>query len=359
MNVHDLSHRYSDIFFNKKIAILGPYPPPLGGVSVHIKRVIKKLQHQNNTVYHFETTVEYRYRWFIFYVPKLIIWLLFYRPDVVMCHTMYLSNSRLELLLLVKLNYFLRYQLMLIEHNCRHVYNRNYIFKKSLQYVLQQTNTIILIGDVTHKSYADNNIKLPINWSIEGAFLPPDETRESAIIKTYPLSLTAFIKKHMPIILVNASQLVLLDNKDLYGIDQCILLLATLKEKHANVGLIIVLAQIGDANYFATIQQKIKKNNLENNIYILHGQKELWPLLKECDVFVRPTLSDSFGISVQEALHFGKPVVASNVCARPKNTVLFDTDNKQDFIKKVEEVLERIYEPTNQQRHYLHEKQNR
>ena len=31
--VNSLIHSYSDTIANQKIAILGPYPPPLGGVS--------------------------------------------------------------------------------------------------------------------------------------------------------------------------------------------------------------------------------------------------------------------------------------------------------------------------------------
>lgn len=46
------------------------------------------------------------------------------------------------------------------------------------------------------------------------------------------------------------------------------------------------------------------------------------------DLFIRPTLTDMEGLSVKEALAFGTPVIASDVCLRPSETFLFP---KQDF----------------------------
>lgn len=58
-----MQHSYSDAINNKRVALLGPYPPPLGGVSVHIKRVKQKLERQQNSVSLFSTNASYRYRW--------------------------------------------------------------------------------------------------------------------------------------------------------------------------------------------------------------------------------------------------------------------------------------------------------
>lgn len=67
-----MKHSYTDNLHNKRIAILGPLPPPLGGVSVHVQRVIVKLTHQHNHVIHFDTCVEYRYRLFVLYLVRLL-----------------------------------------------------------------------------------------------------------------------------------------------------------------------------------------------------------------------------------------------------------------------------------------------
>jgi glycosyltransferase involved in cell wall biosynthesis len=118
-------------------------------------------------------------------------------------------------------------------------------------------------------------------------------------------------------------------------------LLHRLKNNYPNVKLLFALAKIGDQNYFQKIREKIEQLQCTDQIYFLTGQKELWPLLKDADLFVRPTLSDSFGISVAEALLFGTPAIASDTCIRQKGTILFKTGDQVDFFKKVEEVLHR------------------
>lgn len=59
-----MEHTYWDNVTNKKIAILGRYPPPLGGISIHIKRVIAKLRAQKNKVAFFETGQSLRFKFF-------------------------------------------------------------------------------------------------------------------------------------------------------------------------------------------------------------------------------------------------------------------------------------------------------
>jgi len=54
---------------------------------------------------------------------------------------------------------------------------------------------------------------------------------------------------------------------------------------------------------------------------------------------VRPTLWDSFGISVAEALHFNVPVIASNVCQRPERAVTFAVGDGKGFVRKMRSVL--------------------
>ena len=336
---NEVVHRYSDHVYKSKIAILGPFPPPLGGVAVHVKRVIKKFIKQSNSVHCFETTCEYRYRFLLVYLARLSVWLLRIRPDIVYYHTTYLSNSLLEIALLALMKIMLRYQLVLVEHDCRHMYKRSKRFKYCFNWSMQYVDTLILIGRITYKSYRENNIIFPKTYSVEGSFLSPDLDEQATIIAAYPSSLFLFLAGHAPCILVNAFQLVLLEDKDLYGIDQCIGMINDLKREYPKIGLIIMLAQIGDAAYLEQLKQQIRTYNLNDHIFIVHGQKELWPLFQHVQLFVRPTLSDSFGISVAEALLFGVPVVASDVCKRPEGTVVYATGNITHFINAVKSAL--------------------
>lgn len=330
-----LLHRYSDGVYNKCIALLGPCSPPLGGVSVHIQRVKHKFAQQNNRVFQFNTVVEYRYRYLPLYLMKLVGWLVRVRPHKLYYHTSYVSNSLPELLVLIWLKKLFNYELIIVEHDCRHLYARSENFKKQYRTLMNSIEKLVLIGSVTEKSYQDAGIPLPRDITMEAAFLPPNLASEQMILKTYPASLHAFMLNHQPLILANAFQLSCLQGKDLYGIDLCLHMLNSLSLTHPRLGFILALGEVGDEAYFRQLCFMAYKMHLADRLYILTQQRELWPLLKKVDLFVRPTLSDGASVSVQEAVHFGTATVASDACLRPEGTMLFSTGNVNDFIEKV------------------------
>lgn len=333
-----LKHEYSDGVENKTIAILGNYPPPLGGVSVHIKRVMHKFIRQDNRVHHFDTLKRHSIG---VYVLRLILFLCAKKPDIVYYHTIDLNSRLIEFRLLILLKKLIQFKLMVVEHNCRHLYDRSNEYKKEFNNLMRSVDHLVLIGYATEKSYQENHIIMPESIAIEAAFLPPDTREEDAILSTYPEQLKSFIESHLFIITVNAFQLSLLEQKDLYGIDQCIELLQKLNDKRA--GLIIVLGSIGDINHYSQLKERIKLYALEDRCLWIVGQKELWPVLKRSHIFVRPTLSDAESVSVQEALYFNVPVIASDACLRPEQVLTFKTGNVEDFYAKINHMRNHLH----------------
>lgn len=334
-----MKHCYTQHIYNKRVALLGPMPPPFGGVSVHVQRVIALLKKQYNSVLHIETCVEYRYRFFIGYLIKLAWKFFLFKPHEVHLHTLYLSNGLRELQWLVRLQGLLHYKIILIEHDCRYLYHRSDQWKQSLKKILPHITQHIFIGNLTEKSYRNHNLCIAQKISIESAFLPPDEAEEQSVISSYPQELFQFIQSHSPLLLANAFQLSLFDGKDLYGFDQCIDALRQLKAAYKNIGFIFVVGQIGDRHYYHHLLQDIKRNGLTDHCFMLVGQRPLWPLLKKIDLFVRPTLSDGASVSIEEALWCGKPVVASNVCVRPQPVILYDVKDTAALSYVIHSVL--------------------
>jgi len=320
---------------NKKIAIFGITPPPFGGVSIHIQRVAQKFKEQNNRVYHFKT--EFRGRRYL--LPVYLLYAAFFliknKIDIVYYHSSYLPNSMPEIRFLVWFKKFLSYDFVLVEHNCRHMYKRSpkviNKFKKSIKNIDQ----IVFMGCLPQKSYIDKNIEITDKCVIDNAFLPPDESQENKIVKTYPKELFTFINQKRPLLLANASILSFLNGKDVYGFDKTIRAFEKLKKEYPDIGLILALAHIGNTQYFKALLSLIKKCKLTNNIFFLTGQKELWPLLKKIDIFLRPTTCDGTSISLSEAIFFKIKVIASNVCKRPKEAIIFDIHDDDDFVNKI------------------------
>ncbi len=86
------------------------------------------------------------------------------------------------------------------------------------------------------------------------------------------------------------------------------------KEASDALGKNLKLAIVGKADYAVEVKlkEKIKENRLTNNI-ILHGYLsgvEKYRILKSSDFFVFPSIDESWGIVLMEALACGLPVIA-------------------------------------------------
>lgn len=62
-------------------------------------------------------------------------------------------------------------------------------------------------------------------------------------------------------------------------------------------------------------------------------------LIARSDAFLRPTTHDGDSISVREALALGVPCVASDVCPRPQGTRVFRAGDEQDLARCVREAV--------------------
>ena len=72
------------------------------------------------------------------------------------------------------------------------------------------------------------------------------------------------------------------------------------------------------------------------------GQKELWPLFKKINLFIRPTFTDGDAVSIREALSFNCSVIASDVVQRPKSTVTFKNRDFNDLYRQASSMLKSI-----------------
>ncbi len=331
-------HSYSKNIYNQKILIFGPKSPPIGGVSVHIERVSEVYQKNNNLIELFDCTTEITGQNKFSYALKIFKLINKFKPDIIDYHTSFLKYYIPELFILVLLKIFFKFKINIIDHDPRYLYKKTYFQKKILNFLKIFIDQQIIIGSSTYQSYLDNKIKLRKNFSIQSPFLPPGDFQLQDLLKTYPESLFKFINSHKKIILMNAFNIGLLESgQDLYGVDVAIDLVKFLNSDLAFVNQIglVLLYQTCDEKYLSVIKDKIRNLNLKNNIYFLKGNYILWPLFSKATIFIRPTRSDSWGISIEESLYFGVPAVASDVCQRPKGAILFDVNNEQDFHKKV------------------------
>ncbi len=139
----------------------------------------------------------------------------------------------------------------------------------------------------------------------------------------------------------NAYQISFHNNQDLYGLDILVELVNQLFKDHAlDVGMVFLLPNIGDLEYFDEINRKIKDLGLLKRFCIITEPiEEATSLWQISDIVIRATNTDGNSLTVLEALSIKVPVIASDCSERPQGTILFKTRDVNDLCEKVMAVL--------------------
>jgi glycosyltransferase involved in cell wall biosynthesis len=322
-------HEYTKDLFNQKVLLIGIFPPPLGGISIHLRRVCQKLALQSCIVWNWDVCKEQLGRSRFGYYWHL--WLFCWRkkPQVIIYHTMQLRIWPLELGLLLLVSKLMRAKTIAVIHSARFAAGLSFFSAKMTNFLLKFYGKIILVSTQLQRELAFK-IKFSNNIFFESPFLLPDLTQKNQILAEMPVKLNQFCSSHQPIITIAITRKQIWQGGDLYGTDLALLALDKLKLIYPKVGLMLSIA---DGNGFEDLKSS------KNCYVLLEWQYEIWPLIAQSDLFIRPTRSDSYGISVMEALAFGTPVIASDVCPRPKGTILFKNGDFDDLYLKMVQVL--------------------
>lgn len=87
------------------------------------------------------------------------------------------------------------------------------------------------------------------------------------------------------------------------------------------------------------IIEEIRRRDLTKRFLLFRSTTELLPVMRRCDVLVRPTRSDGDSNSIREALHLGLPVIASDCVTRPAGVATFPSGNLAALQNKIVDVL--------------------
>ncbi|MFH0889361.1 MAG: glycosyltransferase family 4 protein [Planctomycetota bacterium] len=75
----------------------------------------------------------------------------------------------------------------------------------------------------------------------------------------------------------------------------------------------VLLLVIGDGPLRNTLETKVEQLDIKDNIRFLGMLENIIPALEKIDIFILPSLYESFGIVLLEAMAQAKPIIASNV----------------------------------------------
>ncbi len=214
---------------------------------------------------------------------------------------------------------------------------RQWIFRRFLKTV----DEFVLVGPHVRDVLAEGGFAVPDNARIEPAFLPPPPEDEPGILSTYDSRLMRFIETRSPLLVIQGSD-TFYNGIDLYGTDLAIQAILDLRGEYPGIGLLIGRPTLGDEQFRAYCEElaaRVEAAGASQHITILDGEREFWPIVKRANVFLRPTALDGDSIGVREAMHFGVPVVASDVVPRPDGVYLFESRDGDELTLAIRRAL--------------------
>lgn len=296
----------------KKILIIGKYPPPIGGVTIHVSRLIEHLKKNNIVFDYIETSIGS-----IFFVVKKI---LFRKYCLIHLHT---SSPYIRFFFTLICRLFLC-NIALTYHGNIGRYKR---LKNFVDYIsIYLANHPIVINKQSLLVAKRINKKT----IIAPAFIPPIRVQKLDNIVTKKLE---NLKNGNHILFCTNAYDVTFDKNgnEIYGLSNLIKLFMNRKT-------IILVISDPSGNYFKYLQKQ--GHNFSQNIIFITNQHPFVEVIKLCDCFIRATTTDGDSLSVKEAIYFSTYVIASDCVDRPSGTILYQSNNWKDLSDKIENFIQ-------------------
>lgn len=313
----------------RKILLIGPYPPPYGGVSIHIKRLKPLLSARFEVDMVDEAKVK---KDNIFNIRSLKVGPYLRKmlsADIVHIHSGLLS---LRLVHYLAAGIFFKKRIITI-----HGYEpgRGVVERMLDKLMLINCNKTIFVSTEIAERF---NVK---RFMVKDAFLPPDVNEEEAIPYVVKKWIDDQHEKGFKICSANAWRLDSHNNEDMYGLDLCIMAAEELKKKNANVAFVFVVCEDTGVIKLEKYRQMIKELALENCFLLYEAPLSFIRLIQETEIVLRPTNTDGDALTVREALYLGKAVIASDVVKRPDGTTLFKNRDAVSLANTIIETTDR------------------
>jgi len=314
------------------VLILGPVPPPFGGVSVHLSRLVPLLERAGLNVAvlnHFSSAegpgvvgalkknpLNY------YHFPKK------FRPRIVHYH--HARWAHLVATALGKRSSDARYIVTLHAGQVANespLTSKNALVSRITRWALSRFDTVIVVNPKIASALKRHLDKQRIE------VLPAFVEAENDQLDTYEPEIEAFLNAGR-VLVVSAYAIQFDGHHEVYGLDNAIEGFANVASTREDLRLAIFVARRPTRpkgrRYLASLERRLSDAGLRQRALIVFGLP-LLPALRHNVIYVRPTRVDGDAVSVREAQAAGVPVIASNVVQRPPGVVLFQTGNVADL----------------------------
>lgn len=316
-----------------KIVLIGDYPPPYGGISVHIQQLARLLK-QNGAE----------------------------------CRVIDIEPGTTPKEGAIRVKGYFDFLRQLLRFSSRgfvsHIHTNGHNFKSWLAIwvttwvgFLFGRRNVVTVHSGLMPAYAEGADLLSrivirtalwpagkviaVNEEIEKALVRLRVKRQRLVVlpafalgsrsETLPERVLAWRERFQPLI----ASAVYLEKE--YGTDLLIEACRRLSRKYPNLGCLIM----GSGGEEEALRKAIQASEMDDRIFLLGNVPHdvCLSIMEKSDLFVRPTLFDGDAISVREGLALGIPTVASNVGHRPEGVFLFEPGDVADLARQMERAL--------------------
>lgn len=301
---------------NKKLVLFGPYPPPLGGISVHISRIETFLRKENIDYEIFNHGYTENKK--VIATKKSLLWylrVLFIKKR----NTFHFHQFFFFHFIFYFIFSLLRREKIIVTIHSERILSYSKFKRAFVLFFISRIRRLNLISVSKNlKNYFDEK---GIKSLFLPAYVPPIYVKEIKVNHSKKLILFSVWKFNEKLA------------NEIYNVPLAFEYLSQNKHKYKML-LMIGSKSDSDEKY---LHETISNYQIEKDVIIIFNQN-LVDYLNNCEFLIRPNLSDGYGVSIQEALDLGIPAIASDVCERPKGTLVFKNNDLEDLSSKIEHV---------------------
>ena len=338
-----------------KIAMVGQFPPHIGGVGVHIHSLAKELVKNGEEVF----VITYPHKdikdidgihvigtygpniagirslfFALFGTIQLIRIIKKYDIDIIHGHYLYPSG-----IVAVLASVFTKKKVYVTSHGsdmfC--LYPQHKFMQPIIKFVLKHADVVLVVSEALKEEILKLNIpnienKVKINWNTVDIekFQPNEEYKFKKELK---------IAKDQPIILFIGN---IIKRKNI----------ATILDAKKLLKEDCTLLVVGDGPLINSLKSKVESEKISDVIFT-GARNDIEHIIPSSNLLILPSYSESFGLVLIEALSCGKPVIGSNVggikeiITEDVGLLVEPTDSKElakaiDLILSNDEVMEKF-----------------
>ena len=319
-----------------KLLLIGPYPPPHGGISVHVAEAKKQLDQAGVCcrILNLNRSAPKSDQYICFRSSLELLLILLshaWRGWTFHLHTNGHNRKSWLLALACGLVGQLAPACLLTVHSGmapvylsqENVWQRRLARATCLLY-----DRVVAVNHQIRGALASAGVS-PDRLEVVPAYLstaPP-----AALLATLPATLEELVREARPLLTT------VLFYRPEYGFDLLVHALGRLRCRYPNLRCLVM----GSGEQQDEAERLIQKKGMEDTVKLLGDlpHELCLALIAASDLFVRPTLKDADSISVREALSLGVPAVVSDVGHRPPGALLFRAGDRNDLVSTMEAAL--------------------